>query len=147
MKVLIMLIIVSLFYFSCTNQPRSIDKKNAKTKIILNGVKNEHPNKDMMEWFLNNYEEEFIEQKQDIVPLANNNLIQNKYNFKTKLSEVSLILIFCNNMKDALTIGESNFTSVANNQKFGTNGSVLFVVKGNNKSKVMSVLSYFAGRE
>ncbi|MFH2141704.1 MAG: hypothetical protein ABIJ97_04735 [Bacteroidota bacterium] len=147
MRALIMLVLISLFSFSCSNQPKSIDMNNAKTKIILNGVKNEHPNKEMMEWFLNNYEEEFIEQKEDIDTLENQNLIQNKFCFKTKLSGVSLFLIFCNNGKDALTVGNTNFSSDENNQNFGTNGAVLFVVKGSDKYKVNSVLNFFAGEE
>lgn len=145
MKAIISLVLISLF--SCSNQPNSIDENNAKTTITLTSVNNEHPNKEMMEWFLNNYEEEFIEQKEDVSTLKNQNLIQNKFCFQTKLSKISLILIFCNCGKDALTVGTSNFSSEENNQNFGTNGAVLFVVKGSDRNKVTSVLSFFAGTE
>ena len=36
-----------------------------KPKIRLNGLNDDHPNKEMMEWFLNNYEEAFIEKRED----------------------------------------------------------------------------------
>lgn len=147
MKVLLMLVFISLFFFSCSNQTKSIDKNNVKTKIVLDGLENEHPNKEMIEWFLNNYEEEFIEQKEDLGALDNQDLIQNIFCFQTKLSGVSLCLIFCNNGKDAFTVGNTSFSSVENNQKFGTNGAVVFVVKGSDKYKVNGVLEFFAGEE
>lgn len=147
MKAIIMFTLISLFSFPYSNQSTSVEKNNVKTKIILTGVKDDHPNKKAMEWFLNNYEEEFIEQKGGMGPLENQNLIQNKFHFQTKLSGVSLFLLFCNNGKDALTVGNSNFSSDENNQNFGTNGAVLFVVKGGDKYKVNSVLSFFAGEE
>ncbi len=147
MKTYIIVIIISIFSFSCSNQSKSTDKNNAKTKIILNDVNNEHPNKEMMEDFLNNCEEEFIEQKEDLGTLEKQNLIQNIFYFKTKESGISLYLIFCSNSEDALIVGNTNFTSDENNQDFGTNGAVLFVVKGKDKSKVNDVLSFFAGEE
>jgi hypothetical protein len=120
---------------------------NAKTKITLHGVSNDHPNKGTMEWFLNNYKEAFIEKKEDTGVLENENLIQNKFRFQTKGSGVSLFLVFCDNGKDALTVGKTNFSSPENNQFFGTNGAVLFVAKGNDKHRVNSVLGFFAGEE
>lgn len=100
-----------------------------------------------MEGFLNNFEEEFIEQKAAMVDLENQNLIQNTYYFKTKSSGVSVLLFFCANGNDALTLGKANFSSNENNQQFGTNGAVLFVVKGDDQIKVNSVLSHFSGEE
>ena len=147
MKTLIFVIIISLFSFSCSNQSKTRDKDNAKTKITLNDLSKEHPNKEMMESFLNNYEEEFIEQEQDFDNLKNQKLIQNIFSFKTKESGLSLCLIFCSNSENALIVGNTNFSSEENNQDFGTNGAVLFVVKGDDKSKVNSLLSYFAGEE
>jgi hypothetical protein len=147
MKAFIMLILISLFSFSCTNQPPAIYKENSKINYKLNGVKIDHPNKEMMEWLLNNYEEEFIEQKENMGVLENQNLIKNIFSFQTKLSGVSLFLFFCNNEKDALTVGNTNFSSDENKQEFGTNGAVLFVVKGSDKYKVNSVMNYFAGEE
>jgi len=147
MKAFIILILISLFAFSCANQSKSIYKKESKTNIVLNEMPNEHPNKKMMEGFLNNYEEEFIELNEDLGQLENKELIQNTYSFQTKSSKVSVFLIFCKDDKDAHIVGETNFSSAENNQCFGTNGAVLFVVNGANKSKVNSVLSYFAGEE
>lgn len=147
MKAIIMFTLISLFSFPYSNQSTSVDKNHAKTKIVLHGVKDDHPNKKAMEWFLNNYEEEFIEQKRGIGILENENLIQNKFHFQTKLSGISLFLLFCNNGKDAITVGNSNFSSHESNQNFGTNGAVLFVVKGSDKYKVNNVLSFFAGEE
>jgi hypothetical protein len=56
-------------------------------------------------------------------------------------------LIFCSNSENALIVGNTNFSSEENNQDFGTNGAVLIVVKGDDKSNVNSLLSYFAGEE
>ena len=118
-----------------------------KPKIRLNGLNDDHPNKEMMEWFLNNYEEAFIEKREDTGKLENENLIQNIFHFQTKRSGVSLVLIFCDNGNDALTVGKTNFSSAENNQYFGTNGAVLFVVRGSDNDKVSSVLGFFAGEE
>ncbi|MBU0489266.1 MAG: hypothetical protein KKA07_01750 [Bacteroidetes bacterium] len=142
-----MLSIIGLISCSCGNQKTSVNDKNTNNQIVLSRVNNEHPNKKSMEWFLNNYKEEFIEQKEDLGVLENQDLIQTKYCFQTKSNSVTLFLIFCNNWKDAQIVGETNFSSVENNQNFGTNGTVLFVVKGNDKHIVGDVLSHFAGKE
>jgi hypothetical protein len=147
MKALIILVLISFFSLSCSNQSKSGDKNNAKTKITLKDVSKEHPNKEKMESLLNNYEEEFIEEKVDLDSLKNRKLIQNIFCFKTKESGLSLYLIFCSNSENALIVGDTNFSSKENNQDYGTNGAVLFVVKGNDKYKVNSLLSYFAGEE
>lgn len=147
MKTLILFITISLFSFSCSNQSKTRDKDNAKTKITLDDLSKEHPNKEMMESFLNNYEEEFIEQEENFDNLKNQEIIQNIFCFKTKESGLSLCLIFCSNSENAIIVGNTNFLSKKDNQSFGTNGAVLFVVKGDDKSKVNSLLSYFAGEE
>lgn len=147
MKMLILLTVISILPFSCSHQPQSVDKENEKPKIVLHGLDDNHPNKEAMEWFLNNYEEEFIEQEENLGILENQNLIQNTFCFKTKSSDVSLVLLFCDNGEDALIVGNTNFSSHENNQSFATNGAVVFVVKGNDKVKVNDVLSFFAGEE
>lgn len=144
---LILLIVISILPFSCLNQPQSVDKENEKPKIVLHGLDDKHPNKEEMEWFLNNYEEEFIEQEENLGTLSNQNLIQNTFCFKTTLSDVSLVLLFCNNGEDLLTVGNTNFSSRENNQTFATNGAVVFVAKGNDKVKVNDVVSFFAGED
>jgi hypothetical protein len=147
MKLLIMLSLIGLIFYSCGNQINSVNEKNKNNQIVLSGVSDEHPNKKNIECFLNNYKEEFIEYKEGLGILENQDLIQNKYCFQTKSNSVTLILIFCNNWEDAQTVGKTNFSSVDNNQNFGTNGAVLFVVKGDDEWKVRDVLSHFAGSE
>jgi len=147
MKALITFVLIGLFSCSFSNQSTFVDKQDMKPKIRLNGLNDDHPNKEMMEWFLNNYEEAFIEKREDTGKLENENLIQNIFHFQTKRSGVSLVLIFCDNGNDALTVGKTNFSSAENNQYFGTNGAVLFVVKGSDNDKVTSVLGFFAGEE
>lgn len=147
MKTLIMLFAIGLMSFSCGNQTNPESYKNLNNQIVLSGVKKEHPNKRSMEWFLNNYKEEFIEQKEDLGVFKNQDLIENQICFQTKSKNITLILFFCKNFKDAQSVGETNFSSHDNNQNFGTNGAVLFVVKGNDEREVHDVLSHFAGRE
>lgn len=132
--------LLSFISFSCQNQVNPQHSNTDKMSLQLN---NEHPNKEQMEWFLNNYEEEFIANKENNDSLMSEHLIQKKYYFQTKSSNVSLTLIFCNNQQDALTIGSTNF----NNQKYGVDGAVLFVVEGNDNLEVNSVLSWFSGEE
>jgi hypothetical protein len=144
---ILMFVFMGLISLSCQNQTNLSNMGGEKTKIKLFGLSNEHPNKESMEWLLNNYEEAFIASKDDGETLEHENLIQKKYNFHTELSNTSLILIFCNNQQAALTIAETNFSFNDNNQKYGVNGAVLFVVKGKEKSKVNRVLSWFSGEE
>jgi hypothetical protein len=144
---ILILILLGLISFSCQNEskmPNLIDEKN---NIKLNGLNDEHPNKNQMEWFLNNFQEEFLEDKKKSGTLEGENLIQKGYFFQTKLSDVSLSLFFCKNQQDALRIGESNFSVNNIHQKYGVNGAVLFVVEGKDKLKVNSVLSWFSGEE
>lgn len=72
---------------------------------------------------------------------------QRQYCFQTEHSNVVLILIFCEQQKDALSVAEANFESDNNAQKWGVNGATLFVVKGKDDFEVNSVLSHFAGEE
>lgn len=139
--------LIGLISFSCQNQAKKPNSKEEKTKILLTGLTDEHPNKKQMQWFLNNYKEEFIEDKADLETNNIDSLIQKEFQFHTKLSDVSLVLIFCKNQQDALAIGESNFSSNNENQKYGVNGAVLFVVKGKEKTELNSVLSWFSGEE
>lgn len=144
---IIIIILISLISFSCQNQAKKSNSKEEQTKIQLTGLNDEHPNKKQMLWFLNNYKEEFIEDKVDLETMNLKNLIQNEFHFHTKLSNVSLVLIFCNKQQDALAIAESNFSSNNENQKYGVNGAVLFVVKGKEKTELNNVLSWFSGEE
>ncbi|MFO8021796.1 MAG: hypothetical protein R6U65_04955 [Perlabentimonas sp.] len=116
-------------------------------KIQLNDLSDKHPNKRQVEYFLNNYEEEFLECELDADSLKNQLLIQKKYCFQTKHSNILLILIFCKNQNDALAVAEANFASKNTAQKWGVNGATLFAVKGKDKFEVNSVLSHFAGEE
>jgi hypothetical protein len=147
MKTLIILPLICLFCFSCSNQQKSFDEKRVNQKIVLSEVENDHPNKETMEWLLNNYDEEFFEQKSVVGTLENQDLIQNIFHFQTKSKDITLLLIFCNNETDAQIVGNSNFLEPENNKKFGTNGAVLFVVSGNDKYEVNNVLQFFAGEE
>lgn len=144
---ILILILLGLISVSCQNEskmPNLIDEKN---NIKLNGLNDEHPNKNQMEWFLNNYQEKFIEDKENLGTLEGENLIQKGYNFHSELSDVSLSLFFCKNQQDALKVGASNFSPNNSCQKYGVNGAVLFVVEGKDKLKVNSVLSWFSGEE
>lgn len=138
--------LIVLIFFSCQNQANKHDVENEKVKVQLKGIDN-HPNKAHMEWLLNNYEEEFIASEVNLKTLEHDNLIQIGYNFHTKLSNVSLILIFCKNQQDAVTIAYANFPVVEGVQSTGVNGGVLFVVQGNDQNKVDDVLGWFAGEE
>lgn len=144
---IIIIILISLISFSCQNQEKKPNSKEEKMKIQLTGLNYEHPNKKQMQWFLNNYKEEFMEDTVDLETMNLNNLIQKEFHFHTKLSNISLVLIFCKNQQDALAIGESNFSFNNENQKYGVNGAVLFVVKGKEKQELNNVLSWFSGEE
>lgn len=136
----IALFLLSFISFSCQNQVNPQHAKTEKMNIQLNV---EHPNKKQMEWFLNNYEEEFVTHQEHNDSLMGEHLIQEKYYFQTKSSNILLTLIFCNNQQDALTIGVKNY----HNQKYGVNGAVLFVIDGKDNLKVDSMLSWFSGEE
>ena len=142
--------LIGLIFLSCQSQNQSqankSDTKVENVKVQLIGI-DEHPNKEYMERFLNNYKEEFIAYEEDWKALEHENLIQKGYNFHTKLSNVSLILIFCKNQQDALTIAAANFPVVNDVQIAGVNGGVLFVAQGNDRGEVVDVLSWFAGEE
>jgi hypothetical protein len=144
---ILIVILVGFNFLSCQNKGNRLDTENEKIKIELNGLSDNHPSKKSMEWFLNNYKEEFIATKDEWKIIEHENLIQKRFSFHTKLSTVSLILIFCKNQQDALTIARANFPVIDGFQSNGVNGSILFVVKGNNQNEVNSVLQWFAGEE
>ncbi len=144
---ILIIILIGLFSFSFLAQINTTAGKGEKIKIELNGLSDEHPNKETMEWFLNNYAEEFIESNESWDVLVHQKLIQKGYEFRTKSSNISLILIFCKNQKDALLIAEANFPVVNGVKKAGVNGGVLFVVEGEDEYKVNDVLGWFAGEE
>lgn len=123
-----------------------IDTKTGKIIIRLYGIEG-HPNQEHMEWFLNNYTEEFVWSGEDWKTLKHENLVQIGYNFRTKESNVAVTLIFCKNQQDALTIAKANFPVIDGMQIAGVNGGVLFVVQGEDQYKVNSVLGWFAGEE
>ena len=142
----VIMVLLSLLSFSCSNKLMS-GGGDQKPKISLKGLKDENPDKNRMESFLNHYKEEFMEQQADKVSLQHQDLIQGIYHFQTKQSGISVVLIFCDSWSDANTVGKTNFSSTENHQKWGTNGGVLFVVKGNDPYAVNDVLGYFSGEE
>ncbi|PKP21832.1 MAG: hypothetical protein CVU05_05950 [Bacteroidetes bacterium HGW-Bacteroidetes-21] len=144
---IILIILIGWISFSCQNQAKTSSSKEEKIKIELNDLNDEHPNKTQMLWLVNNYEEAFIADDNNGKTLEHDDLIQKAYFFHSKMSQVSVILIFCKNQPDALTVGETNFSSNEENQKYGVNGAVLFVVKGKDTEKVNQVLSWFSGEE
>ncbi|MDD3859583.1 MAG: hypothetical protein PHW83_05240 [Bacteroidales bacterium] len=146
-KFMLQYLIIGLICISCQGQKQNSDTETQKIKIQLNDLSDTHPNKQQMEHFLNNYKEEFIESELNTDYLKNQHLIQKQYCFRTKHSNVSLTLIFCEYQKDALSVAEANFNSDSIGQEFGINGSTLFIVEGNDKLEVNSVLSHFAGEE
>jgi hypothetical protein len=117
-----------------------------KTKVQLDGI-DDHPNKEDMEWFLNNYKEEFIAADVDWKSLKHEGLIQKGYNFRTKSSNISLIFLFCKEQQDALIIAKANFPIIDGLQKAGVNGGVLFVAQGDDQYNVRDILGWFAGEE
>ncbi len=146
-KSILILILIGFISFSCKAQSIKSARKVEKVKIQLNGLSDAHPNKEAMEWFLNSYEEEFIESKEDWNVLEHQGLIQKGYNFRTKSSNISVIIIFCKNQQDALIIAEANFPIINGVKKVGVNGGVLFVAEGEDQYKVNAVLGWFAGEE
>ena len=146
MKIL-KIILLCLICHSCGNQIKSDRNTETKKQIVLSGVDNAHPNKKGMEWFLNNYKEEFIERNESPGVLKYQELIRSKYCFRTKSNSVTIFLIFCNKWEDARIVGDSIFLPADSIQNFCINGSVLIVVKGDDKRKVNDVLSHFAGNE
>ena len=138
---------MGLFSLSSHAQTDSSTGKDGKTKIQLDGLSDTHPNKKHMEWFLNNYEEAFIESDVAWKALEHQNLIQKGYHFRTKASNISVILIFCKHQNDALIIAEANYPVVKGGQIAGVNGGVLFVVEGSDQYEVNEVLSWFAVEE
>ena len=154
MKTPIIMLFFLLFMSSSCQQDNNgaeTENKNGtevieKTKIHLNEIDG-HPNKEQMEWLLNNYEEEFIILEKDWKPLEHDSLVQERYHFYTKNSNVAVDLFFCSNQKDALTIADANFPAVDGAPFTGVNGAVLFVVKGDDQDKANHILSWFAGEE
>lgn len=145
-SILLLVLIISVT-FSLQAQVNKTKMQTGKIKIRLYGLSNSHPNKKQMVLLLNSYSEEFVFDQADILALKHENLIEKKYYFHTRISEVNLILIFCKNQQDALTVGESNFYSTENHLKFGVNGAVLFVASGKDERKINDILSWFAGEE
>lgn len=140
-----MLIAATSFLMQAQVNRSSLKAKG--TKIRLHTLSDDHPNKKQMETLLNTYDEKFIFAKVNEIPLKQEWLIQKRYDFRTKKSELSLTLIFCKNQQDALDIGEVNFNSTDNHPKYGVNGAVLFVVNGKDERKINDVLSWFSGDE
>ena len=140
------LFLIGLISSSCQNQANESDRKDEEVKVQLIGI-DDHPNKEHMEWFLNNYEEEFITSEVDWKILEHDSLIQKEYHFHTKLSNVSLTLTFYKNQEDALTVADANFTVYDSIYPCGVNGGVLFMAQGDDQYKVNDVLSWFAGEE
>ncbi len=139
--------LIGIISLSCQNRKTNSEIEIPKMKIHLNELSDKHPNKKQMEFFLNNYEEEFLECEMVVDSIVNQSLIQKQYCFQTKDSKISLILFFCENQRDALTLAESNFVTKIIGQVYGVNGATLFVVKGKDKNKANRVLSHFAGEE
>lgn len=150
------LILLGLISLSCQNNTDISDKKvevqlidaikSKKPKIQLDGI-DDHPNKEPMEWLLNNYKEEFIASEVEWKTLEHEDLMQKGCNFHTKSSDIYLMLIFCKHQDDALIIADANFPVVDEVQIAGVNGGVLFVVQGDDPYKVNDVLGWFSGEE
>lgn len=122
-----------------------INDLNDKSSEIILDI--EHPNRESMEYFLNHYKEEFLPADVDWPKWENEDLIQYKYAFLTHQGQTSVYLIFCKTQKDAIAIGEKNFSPRTDTHYWGVNGGVLVVVSGKNKRDVNSVLGLFGGEE
>jgi hypothetical protein len=142
---IIVFIIIGILSISCKGQNKKPEIESSK--IQLNDLSDKHPNKEQMEFLLNSYKEEFQECEIDSDSLKNQYLIQNQYCFRTRKSDVSVLLFFCEHQKDALAFAEANFAINDIDKKWGVNGATLFVVIGKDKIEVNSVLSHFAGEE
>jgi hypothetical protein len=140
-------IITGLFFLSCLGQENKTLKKEGATAIHLVGLSNDHPNKVSMEWFLNNYKEEFIASREVWKTMKNEDLIQKGFEFRTKHSNVKVVLIFCKNQEDAINVGDTNDFFNDSLQKYGVNGAVLFVAIGKDSYEVNDVIQLFAGEE
>lgn len=160
MKTPLILFFLLLFIsLSCQQGNNNAESENADVEVQLSDTTevekttihldemDGHPNKEQMEWMLNNYEEEFVILEKDWKPLEQDSLVQERYHFYTKTSNVAVDLFFCSHQNDALTFAESNFPAVDGAPKTGVNGAVLFVVEGDDEYKVNNVLSWFAGEE
>jgi hypothetical protein len=100
-------------------------------------IDRDHPNARNAEAFLNSWEEPFIREE----------AAKDRYVFHSTISKTTVELLFFNSYGEADAYGTMHFNPVIENRKWSLNGSMLFVVSGDDIHKVNSLLGHFAGRE
>lgn len=128
----------------------SLDKQNNvqpknKEKIILPNWVKDHPNKKQMEFFLNNYPYELIQNDVKFSHWKNYNPNDYRCLFTNKENNIKITLLFAQNQKNAIEVGRTNFDGTLS--KWIINGSVLIVITANDENIVNETLSYFSGEE
>jgi hypothetical protein len=95
------------------------------------------PNARRAEAFLNSWEEAF----EPDAPQAN------ALTFRSVFSHTQIALYFFDSYAAANEYGKAHFDPVTAKRRWNLNGSMLYVISGNDAEKVQSLASHFAGRE
>jgi hypothetical protein len=97
----------------------------------------DHPNTGNAEAFLNSWEEPFLQEKDGT----------NQFVFRSTDSQTKVALSFFDSWSEANAFGAAHFDAIKDNSMWSVNGSMLFVVSGDDIHKVRSLIGHFAGRE
>ncbi len=143
--------IFSFFLFISCNPPEKASP-HSESKVLVEedfdyGFDPDHPNSEQFNFFLNNYTEEIIEVEADWSEWKKKELVLDRYAYRTKDSDISILLIFCSHQNDCISICSANFEPPKNNSIWGVNGGVAFVISGEDINVINDLAGYFAGEE
>lgn len=146
MRISIFLVILYGFIcLSCNSQVKSSTEQKKRNTIQLNDMSDQHPNKQDVIFFLNNYTEAFFECNELEYSFKEVSLVEENYQFCMESLEGSVMILFFESQRDALRFADVNAEQTE--KKCTVNGGVLYVVNGTDEEQVSSLLYYFSGEE
>lgn len=107
----------------------------------------EHPNKGPAEYFINHTGEEFVEEPVELKDWKNTALILKMYSFKSVGGNTHVHILFFDTQKDAIALEAANDFWPSDTFHCVLNGSVLYVIEGDDKKKISHLTGLFAGEE
>lgn len=107
----------------------------------------DHPNKDRMEYFLNEVDEELDQVSFDWQIWKQSSDIVGGFQFKNNARSLTITVIFTDSYAKANEIAKANSLPILPNAKWSVNGDLLYFIESEDKDKVSEILSLFAGEE
>lgn len=107
----------------------------------------EHPNAGPAQYFINHTGELFVEEPADLKDWNHVELILKMYSFKSSTGNLHVHILFFDTQKDAITLEADNDFWPSDTFHCVLNGSVLYVIEGDDTDKISTLTGLFAGRE